>query len=142
MNQMDEHDVLQDLDWSGVYADVPESVSAGVQFAFMRIRRREKRRKTFIRALSAAACIALALAAGSLAFRPESDAPDLVAAPRVELTVLSPDSRVYAAQADDYFHISSSCRAAMAEQVELQLVTALEFHKEKCAVCGADVRLP
>ena len=142
MNQMDEHDILRDLDWSGVYADVPESVSAGVQFAFMRIRQREKRRKTALRALSAAACIAMVLAAGSLALKRENDAPDLVAAPRVELTVLSPDSRVYAARADDYFHINPACRAAMAEQVELQLVTALEFHKEKCPVCGAGVRLP
>ena len=79
---------------------------------------------------------------GSLALKRESDAPDLVAAPRVELTVLAPDSRVYAARADDYFHINPACRAAMAEQVELQLVTALEFHKEKCPVCGAGVRLP
>lgn len=142
MNQMHEQDELRDLDWSGVYADVPESVSAGVQFAFLRIRRREKRRKAVLRGLSAAACIALAVAAGSFALKKSGDAPDLVAAPKVEMQVLSLDSRVYAARADDYFHISPTCRAAMAEQVEMQLVTALEFHKEKCSVCGANVLLP
>lgn len=142
MNRMDEHDVLKDLDWSKVYSDVPESVSAGVQFAFLRIRARQKKRKIILRAAALAACLCLAVLAGGMMIQREGDAPDLVAAPRVELRTLSMDDRVYAAQADDYFHIHASCAAAMAEQVDVQLVTALEFGKAKCPICGANVLLP
>lgn len=142
MNRMDEHDVLKDLDWSKVYSDVPESVSAGVQFAFLRIRARQKKRRIILRAAALAACLCLAVLAGGMMIQREGDAPDLVAAPRVELRTLSMDDRVYAAQADDYFHIHASCAAAMAEQVDVQLVTALEFGKAKCPICGANVLLP
>lgn len=142
MNRMDEHDVLKDLDWSKVYSDVPESVSAGVQFAFLRIRARQKKRKIILRAAALAACLCLAVLAGGMMIQREGDAPDLVAAPRVELRTLSMDDRVYAAQADDYFHIHASCAAAMTEQVDVQLVTALEFGKAKCPICGANVLLP
>jgi hypothetical protein len=139
---MDEHDVLKDLDWSKVYSDVPESVSAGVQFAFLRIRARQKKRKIILRAAALAACLCLVVLAGGMMIQREGDAPDLLAAPRVELRTLSMDDRVYAAQADDYFHIHASCAAAMAEQVDVQLVTALEFGKAKCPICGANVLLP
>ena len=142
MNRMDEHDVLKDLDWSKVYADVPESVSAGVQYAFLRIRAHQKRRKMILRTVAAAACVCLAVIAGGLMLQREGDAPDLVASPEMELRTLSLSDRVYAAQADDYFHIHASCSAAMAEQVDVQLVTALEFGKLKCDICGADVLLP
>lgn len=142
MNRMDERDMLKDLDWSKVYTEVPDSVSAGVQYAFMRIRRREKQRRMILRVSAAAACVAFAAALGGFMFRGSGDSPDLVASPEMELRVLAMGDRVYAARADDYFHIHAACPSAMAEQVELQLVTALEFDKQKCGVCGANVLLP
>lgn len=142
MNQTDKQDFLKDLDWSGVYADVPDSVSAGAQYAFLRIRQREKRRKFIIRSLSAAACFVLMLSVGIFALRSPGKAPDIVAAPEISVQVLAEDDTVYAAQADHYFHIRSDCSSAMTEQVKLQLVTALEFEKEKCPVCAANVFLP
>lgn len=141
MNQKDKQDFLKDLDWFGVYADVPDSVSAGAQYAFLRIRQREKRRRFVIRSLSAAACIVLMLCVGVFALRSPGKAPDIVAAPEISVEMLEPGDTVYAAQADDYFHIRTDCSSAMAEQVRLQLVTALEFDKEKCPVCGAGVYL-
>ena len=142
MNQKNNQDFLRELDWSGVYADVPESVKAGAQYAFLRIRQREKKRRFVMRCLSAAACIVLMLCAGFFTLGRESDAPDIVSQPEITVHILNESDHVFAAQADDYFHIRSDCPAAMAEQVQLQLITALEFSKEKCSVCGAEVFLP
>lgn len=142
MNQIHEFDTLKNEDWAQVYGSVPEGVNAGVQFAFARIHAREKRRRRVMRALACAACIALVMGTGSLVLRREADAPDRIASPAAELKVLGEDSVVFAAMADAYFHVHASCKEAMAEQVELQLVTALEFEKELCPVCGANVRLP
>lgn len=142
MKRMDELDVLKNEKWSEVYADVPDSVRAGVQFAFMRIRAREKKRRTALRTLACAACLALVIGAAGLMLGREADAPDRVAAPSVELRTLKSDDTVYAARADACFHVRADCSEAMAEQVELQLITALEFEKKLCPVCGASVTLP
>lgn len=142
MIQMNEFDALRNEDWSNVYGTVPESVNAGVEFAFARIRAREKRRRVALRALACAACFALVVGMASLNLRRPADAPDRVASPAPELKLLTDESIVYAAMADAYFHVRSDCSGAMAEQVELPLITALEFEKEICPVCGADVRLP
>lgn len=142
MKRMDELDVLKNEKWSEVYADVPDSVQAGVQFAFMRIRAREKKRRTALRALACAACLALVIGAAGFMLGREVDAPDRVAAPSVELRTLKSDDTVYAARADACFHVRADCSEAMAEQVELQLITALEFEKKLCPVCGASVTLP
>lgn len=142
MNRMDEFDALKNENWGKVYADVPDSVHAGVQFAFMRIRAQEKRRKNAMRVLACAACLALVIGMAALMLGRSADAPDRVAAPNVELRVLKNSDIVYAARADACFHVYGNCSEAMAEQVELQLVTALEFEKELCRVCGAKVQLP
>lgn len=140
---MNDMDALRSEDWSKVYADVPDAVQTGVEFAFTRIHAREKRRKRAMRALACAACLAL-FAGGALLsmnLRAAQDAPDRVAAPNVELRALAPEDTVYAARADECFHVRQDCSEAMAEQVELQLKTALEFEKKLCPVCGAHVRL-
>lgn len=142
MKRTDELDALKREDWSKVYGAVPEGVNAGVQFAFARIHARERRRRVVMRSLALAACLALVIGMGSLTLFRGADAPDRVAAPAPEAKVLSGDSIVYAARADACFHVHSGCSAAMAEQVELQLVTALEFEKKLCPVCGVNVRLP
>lgn len=142
MNRIDEFDALRSQDWSSVYADVPDCVNEGVQLAFARIRARERRRKTMIRTLACAACLVLVVGAAALTLRREPEAPDRVAAPQVQLRTLTMESTVYAAQADPYFHVDSGCSAAMAEQVQLQLVTAMEFEKEICPNCGRNVQLP
>ena len=142
MNRMDEMDALKDQDWSKVCGAVDEGVKAGVQFAFARIHAREKRRRLVMRSLAVAACLALVAGMGSIALRRSTDAPDRVAVSAPEAKVLSNDSIVYAARADACFHLHSACSAAMAEQVELQMITALEFEKKLCDVCGVNVQLP
>lgn len=135
---------LKNENWADVYADVPESVQLGVQFAFMRIRAREKRRRNTLRALACAACVALVVGAAGLALRMNGreNVPDRVISPDIELQMLHGNDIVYAAQADACFHVRSDCDEAMTEQVEMQLQTALEFEKKLCPVCGAHVRLP
>ena len=86
--------------------------------------------------------LVLVVGAAALTLRREPEAPDRVAAPQVQLRTLTMESTVYAAQADPYFHVDSGCSAAMAEQVQLQLVTAMEFEKEICPNCGRNVQLP
>lgn len=143
MKRMNEMDELKQAQWSQVYADVPETVYAGVQFAFARIHARERRRRNMLRAFACAACLAC-VAVGALLglnLHAGQDVPDHVATPDVQLRSLAPDDTVYAARADAYFHVRADCGEAMAEQVELQLQTAQEFEKKLCPVCGAQVRL-
>lgn len=142
MSRIDQFDDLRNENWSQVYGDVPDCVNEGVQLAFARIRIHERRRKNAVRTLAMAACFVLVFGAAGLMLRRDPDSTDRVAAPQVELRTLSYDSSVYAAQADPYFHVHERCSGAMAEQVKLQLVTALEFQKEICPSCGANVQLP
>ena len=137
-----EIDALRNEKWSGVYGDVPDSVSAGVQFAFARIRALERRKKIIVRVAACAACMAIVLGAGGAVLGGKGDSPDRIAAPVAQAKLLSHDSIVHAARADGCFHVYSGCSAAMAEQVEVQLVTALEFEKKLCPVCGVNVQLP
>lgn len=142
MSRIDSFDALKKEDWKRAYADVPDCVEEGVYLAFARIRARERRRKSAVRALACAACLVVLIGAAGLALRRDQEPIDRVAAPRAELQMLAEDSIVYAAQADPYFHLRRSCPSAMAEQVQLKLITALEFEKEICPECGANVRLP
>ena len=144
MNRIDEFDALKTLDWSGLYKDVPRSVNDGVQFAFARIRAREKRRRQVVRMLSAAACLCILLGAGAavlLQGREGTNAPDIVAAPEAQLQTLAGDALVTASMEDPCFHIRSDCARIRGNAVELQLRTALEFEKQLCPECGGDVRL-
>lgn len=142
MNRIEDFDALRSQDWSSVYADVPDCVNEGVQLAFARIRAHERRRKNTMRVLACAACLVLVAGVAGITLRREPEAPDRVAAAQLQLRTLAMESVVYAAQADACFHVDSGCSAAMAEQVQLQLVTALEFEKELCPVCGRNVQLP
>lgn len=141
MKQMNETDALRNAKWEDVYADVPPSVDLGVQLAFARIRIQERRRRALKRTLACAACLAVIAGAAGLALRPRAEAPDRVTAPGVELRTLCDGDIVYAARADEYYHVRPDCGSAMAEQVELQLETAREFQKKLCPVCGANVRV-
>lgn len=143
MKRMNDGDALKNAGWTEAYADVPENVQLGVQQAFLQIRVRERRRRNALRGLACAACFAC-VAVGALLglnLHAGQDVPDHVAEPAVQLRSLAPDDIVYAARADACFHVRSDCSEAMAEQVELQLQTALEFEKTLCPVCGAYVQL-
>jgi hypothetical protein len=69
MTRIDEFDALRKENWDDLYADVPSSVSEGVQLAFERIRVYERRRKQGLRLISVAACLCVVLGAGAIAFR-------------------------------------------------------------------------
>lgn len=142
MNRIDEFDALRKENWDDLYADVPGSVSEGVQLAFERIRVYERRRKQGLRLISIAACLCVALGAGAVALRSgPAKVPDRVAAPVTDVRILARDEIVHASKTDDFFHIKRDCAKAQGESVELQLITALEFEKKLCAECGAGVAL-
>lgn len=143
MNRIEEFDVLRNENWDSVYADVPQSVHEGVQLAFERIHAHERRRKQTFRLISMAACLCIVLGVGAVALRSgPADAPDRVASPVTDIRILTRDEAVYASKTDAYFHIKKNCPAAQGEDVELQLMTALEFEKKLCTACGAGVALP
>ena len=54
MDQRNETDVLKGEKWDGLYADVPDAVVAGMEAAFARIHRRERRGRFALRALACA----------------------------------------------------------------------------------------
>lgn len=142
MDQRNEKDALRGENWAGLYADVPDAVAAGVEASFERIHRRERRGRFALRALACAAGLALVVGAAGLTLGQKKDTPDRVAAPGASLRVLREDEIVYSARTDECFHLRRDCSRAEADQVALQLITALEFEKKLCPACGADVVLP
>ena len=142
MNQNDDRDALLREDWRGVYGELPDAVRDGVEDAFARIRIRETRRRAARRALACTACLALALGAARILLPRRAQVPDRVAQPPAESASLGDGTSVYAAKDDPCFHLDVGCAARRGELVELKLITALEFEKEICPVCGANARLP
>lgn len=142
MKRNEESDDLFREDWSQVYGEMPDSVRDGVVGAFARIRAHQARRRRVRRALLCAACLALALGALKLALSGRQNVPDRVAQPPAEATALNEMDAVYAAKDDPCFHLERGCDARRGALVELKLITALEFEKALCPVCGANVRLP
>ena len=134
-----DRDVLRELDWSQVYASVPGAVDDGVRVAFMRIRQRRMRRRRMARWVACAACLALVAGAAAVFLSRGQSAPDRVVPLAPEMTELDGDSEVYASREDAHFHLRSDCGRIEGEVVALKLVTALEFEKELCPVCGANV---
>lgn len=143
MNRIEEFDALRKENWDDVFADVPQSVNEGVQLAFERIHAYERRRKQGLRLISIAACLCVVLSVGAVALRgAPAKAPDRVAAPITETRILARDELVHASMGDPCFHVRTDCEKIQGETVELQLMTALEFEKSLCPVCGAGVGLP
>jgi hypothetical protein len=142
-NNIREMDPLRRENWAGLYADVPEEVSAGVKLAYMRIRRHEERKRRMVRLLSAAACAAIVLGVCTLTIgsRKTIDPQDRVASPVVETVVLQLNDTVYSSNSDTLFHVHAECPHAGERLVDLQLVTALEFEKTLCTTCGANVQI-
>ena len=142
-NNIREMDPLRSENWAGVYADVPEEVSAGVQLAFMRIRRHELRKKRMMRVVAAAACAVLAVGVCGLTLsgRKTVDPMDNVASPVVETTLLRLTDTVYSSNSDACFHVHAACPHVGENAVDLQLVTALEFEKTLCPTCGVNVKI-
>lgn len=138
MNQNKSKDPLRDLNWASVYCDVPEDFDPAVRLAFQRIRVREKRKKNIIRFTACAAALAVCLGVGAWQLGRRENAPDnvevVLAAPEV-ITLTSP---VLSTMDDPYLHIDAACPQAIQSQVELQLLTALEFEKTPCPVCCAN----
>ena len=95
-----------------------------------------------LRALACAAGLALIVGVAGLTLGREKDMTDRVAAPSASLRTLREDEIVSSAAADACFHLRKDCSRAEADQVALQLVTALEFEKELCPACGGNVLLP
>jgi len=141
MNRIDEFDALKNADWSGVYRDVPQSVNEGVQMAFARIRAHERRRRFTLRMISVAACLCVLVGTGAMVLGRNRHSADRVAAPVTELPVLTSESIVYASLNDPCFHVHAGCSRIQGEAVELQVITAMEFEKELCTGCGANVQI-
>lgn len=143
MNRIEEFDALRKENWADVFADVPPAVNEGVHLAFERIHAHERRRKRGLRLISIAACLCVALGVGAVALRSApGKAPDRVAAPIAETRILARDELVHASMGDPCFHVRTDCGQIQGETVELQLMTALEFEKSLCPVCGEGVGLP
>lgn len=133
----DKRDFLRDLDWSGVYARVPEEVNEAARAAFSRIRQRKLRRAKLMRAAVTAACVMLVAGGALLLLRGGEGAPDdRVAPPAPEVVPLLIQDTVYASATDEHYHVRADCPNLTGEPVALKLVTALEFEKTLCPDCG------
>ena len=135
----DERDELLTLDWSKVYANVPDAVDDGVRVAFLRIRERRRRRARTLRLTACAACLLVLVGAAAMALRGGESAPDRVVPLAPESIRLNDDSEVYASRDDARYHVRPECPQAGDEVVSLKLITAKEFEKTLCPVCGGNV---
>lgn len=142
MKRINDTDVLRNEKWSEVYRETPESVNEGVLLAFERIHIWERRRRWALRTISLAACLCLVMGVGALMLGGRREGVDHVTEPAVQARVLTENAIVYASMEDEYFHVYKACSEQCGEAVELPLITALEFEKRLCPVCGANVLLP
>lgn len=121
---------IENQDWQSLYADVPDCVRFAADSALHAIRTRKKQRSGLAAIAAIAAC--LAITAVVLLIRPDA-LPDHTAVESKPAIVLTAQSIVFASKDDPYFHIDRSCAE---HSVELPLITALEFDKTLCPVCG------
>lgn len=134
----EERDVLRELDWSKVYANVPGAVSDGVRVAQLRIRERGWRRKKMMQAVACAACLVVVAGGSALLLYNRARTPDCVLPLPPVSAALDANSDVYASRDDVYYHVRPDCNRIEGEMVELKLVTALEFEKKPCPVCAGN----
>ena len=121
---------IENQDWQSLYADIPDCVHIAADSALHSIRARKKRRTGPAAIAAAAACLVVTAAA---LLTNLNAAPDQTAVESKPIIVLTAQSIVFASKDDPYFHIDRSCSE---HSVELPLVTALEFEKTLCPVCG------
>lgn len=140
MIQNEKKDPLRNLDWSAVYGNVPEDFEPSVRVAFQRIRSAEKRRKNVIRFAACAAAVAVIACIGAWQVGKREFAPDHVDVVLAAPDILTPDAAVFATKDDPCFHIDPACPKTIKNEVQLQLVTALEFEKTPCPDCCVNVQ--
>lgn len=121
---------IENENWQAVYSDIPDCVQFAAYSALRRIQLRKKRRRKFAAIGAAAACLAVTAAV----LFAKLDVPDRTAVTAKPVIVLTAESVVFASEDDPLFHIDRSCSD---HSVELPLITALEFDKTLCPVCGA-----
>jgi len=140
MIQNKQKDPLRDLNWASVYSGVPEGFDPAVRTAFQRIRNYERRRKNIIRFAACAAAVAVCAGIGIWQLGRREIAPDQVDVVLAAPTVIAMDTPVFGTKDDPYFHAYAACPKTIENEVEIQLVTALEFEKTPCPDCCANVQ--
>ncbi len=138
MIQNEKRDPLWDLNWSAVYSGVPEDFDPAVRVAFQRIRSHEKRKKNIIRFTACAAAVAVFAGVGLWQMSKREIAPDHVDVVLAAPTVITAHTPVFATLEDPYLHIDAACPKTIDNEVEIQLITALEFEKAPCPDCCAN----
>lgn len=140
MVRKNKEDSLRDFNWSAVYGDMPQDFEPAVRIALHRVYLHERRRKTALRLCACAAVIAIMLGFGALQLGRRSLAPDqsniVLAAP----TIVASDTLVFATKDDPYLHLDASCPQTIENEVEIQLITAIEFEKIPCPECCANAQ--
>ena len=138
MIQNENKDPLRDLNWSAVYGSVPDDFDPAVRLALQRVRLYEKRKKNLIRFTACAAAVAVCAGIGVWQLGRREIAPDQVDVVLAAPTVIAMDTPVLATKDDPYLHIDAACPKTIENEVEIQLVTALEFEKTPCPDCCAN----
>jgi len=140
MIQNEKKDPLRDLNWSAVYGNVPEDFEPSVRAAFQRIRIAERRRKNVIRFAACAAAVAVFACIGLWQMGKREFAPDQANVVLAAPTIITMDTPVFSTKDDPYLHLETACPKTIKNEVELKLVTALEFEKSPCPDCCAHVQ--
>ena len=140
MIQNEKRDPLRDLNWSAVYSDVPEDFEPAIRFSFQRIRSHERRKKNIIRIAACAAAVAVFAGLGLRQMSKREIAPDHVDVVLAAPTVITAHTPVFSTLDDPHLHIDSACPKTIDNEVEIQLITALEFEKTPCPDCCANAK--
>lgn len=135
MVRKNNRDSLRDLNWSAVYGDMPQDFEPAVRIALHRISLREKRRKTVLRIGACAAVIAVMLCIGAMQLSRRSVAPDQTNTVLAAPTIVASDTFVFSTKDDPYLHLDASCPMMIENEVEIRLITAIEFEKTPCPEC-------
>ena len=139
MNDMREsEDRLRRLDFDSIFPETPESVHEAVVRAGVQIRRRQRARAARLRlALAAAAVLVVAAGVAAALWRLAPQRSDNVTAAPVEAEYENSTlTEVYSTKEDPCYHRDPSCPEIIGDAVALPLITAREFDKQPCRVCG------
>ena len=134
----EKEDKLRQVDFDAIFPETPAAIHDAVARAGFDIRRHRlaaARRRKMLTVAAAVLVVAVGAVAAMSHLHPKRQ--DNVVATPVEMDYENATlTEVYTSKDDRYYHRDPDCAQISSSPVALPLITAREFDKEPCPVCG------
>lgn len=133
-------DKLMQIDFNAAYPNTPLCIHEALQQGKMDIERYERKKiakRRRIAAIAAAFVLIIGITA-IMEMRTGNKMEDAVTSPVLSENRIAMDMEtvVFTSKEDPYYHRDQNCSLAGETNVEIPLITALEFEKRGCPDCG------